>query len=325
MVQTAPKGAAAPQDIEHLLSTELEAADTAFANTRPILRHLLRNDDHSIFSDQIVARVRGMLHDVARQLVVALAEAGGERDPQAGAHEAAEELAGAFLENPAMLGHAHALAIEWQLTERLHTRLSLDPVLSPLVQEMISSGDPATSSSAMALLAAQARFGQNQRRMELPVTELPGDLFHAALMTMHAHAADLPGENADADAAKAEEALRKRYEERRSRLGLTERLITALRGDAAKALSIEHVGAALFLTALAIGSGQDRDHIIMTTTETQLARLALSLAACGLKADAVAAQFLALHPDVDLPQGIEALLPDRAAAILAQAGEAAGR
>ena len=63
----------------------------------------------------------------------------------------------------------------------------------------------------------------------------------------------------------------------------------------------------------------------MTTTETQTARLALSLAACGLKADAVAAQFLALHPDVDLPQGIEALLPDRAAAILSQAGEAAGR
>lgn len=329
MVQTAPKGAAAPQDIEHLLRTELEAADTAFANTRPILRHLLRNDDHSIFSDQIVARVRGMLHDVARQLVVALAEAGDERDPQAGAHEAAEELAGAFMENPAMLGHAHALAIEWQLTERLQTRLSLDPVLSPLVQEMISSGDPATSSSAMALLAAQARFGQSQRRMELPATELPGDLFHAALMTMHAHAADFSGDHAadhaESNAAKAEDALRKRYEERRSRLGLTERLITALRGDAARALSIEHAGVALFLTALAIGSGQDRDQVIMTTTETQTARLALSLAACGLKADAVAAQFLALHPDVDLPQGIEALLPDRAAAILSQAGEAAGR
>ena len=149
MVQTAPKAAAAPQDIEHLLSNELEAADAAFANTRPILRHLLRNDDHSIFSDQIVARVRGMLHDIARQLVVALRESGGERDPQAGAHEAAEELAGAFMENPALLGHAHALAIEWQLTERLQTRLSLDPVLSPLVQEMISSGDPATSASAM--------------------------------------------------------------------------------------------------------------------------------------------------------------------------------
>lgn len=321
MVQTAPKATAAPQDIENLLLHELEAADKAFANTRPILRHLLRNDDHSIFSDQIVAQVRGMLHDIARQLVVALAEAGGERDPQAGAHETAGELAGAFMENPALLGHAHALAIEWQLTERLQTRLSLDPVLSPLVQEMISSGDPATSSSAMALLAAQARFGQSQRRMELPVTELPGDLFHAALMTMRAHAAD----QAETDAAKAEEALRKRYEERRSRLGLTERLITALRGDAAKALSVEHAGVALFLTALAIGSGQDRDQVIMTTTETQLARLALSLAACGLKSDAVAAQFLALHPDVDLPQGIEALLPDRAAAILSQAAAEADR
>lgn len=338
MVQTALNRAGPAQDIETLLREELEVADRAMLNTRPILRHLLRNDDHSIFSDEVIARVRGMLHDVARQLVFALSEAAGAEatgtgaagsqaaghaEPQAGALEAGEELAGAFMDSPPMLGHVHALAIEWQLTQRLQTRLALDPVLSPLVQELISSNDPGTAATGMAMLAAQARFGQNQRRMELPLGELPGDLFHQALLTMRAHAADHA--EAEGHAAAAEEVLRQRYEERRTRLGLTERLITALRGEAARALSIENAGIALFLTALAIGSGQDRDDVVMTTTESQPARLALSLSACGLKADAVASQFVALHPDISLPEEFGALRPDQAAALLAQAADDAGR
>jgi hypothetical protein len=36
----------------------------------------------------------------------------------------------------------------------------------------------------MNLLAAQARFGQAQRRMRLPLAELPGDLLHGALIAM---------------------------------------------------------------------------------------------------------------------------------------------
>lgn len=319
MVQTALHRASPAQDIEALLREELEVADRAMANTRPILRHLLRNDDHSIFSDEVIARVRGMLHDMARQLVIAVAEAAGQPDPQVWAQDAGDELIAAFMDSPSLLGHVHALAIEWQLTQRLQTRIALDPVLSPLVQEMIASSDPGTAATAMALLAAQARFGQSQRRMELPLTELPGDLFHQALLTMRACLADHAATEAHAE--KASDTLRQRYEERRSRLGLTERLITALRGEAARALSIENAGIALFLTALAIGSGQDRDATVMITTESQAARLALSLVASGLKADAVAAQFLALHPDFDLPEELEHLRPDQAAAMLSQAAD----
>ena len=320
MVQTALHAASSAHDIEQLLQTELTAADAAMANTRPIMRHLLRNDDHSIFSDEIVARVRGLLRDIARQIVIALGEAAGEADPQAWAHEASDELAAAFIDNPALLGHAHALAIEWQLCERLQTRLALDPVLPPLVQSLVASGDDEAAATAMAFIAAQARFGQNLRRMELPVTELPADLFRLVLTTMNAHLAD--SVEAGAHAASAEAALRLRHEERRSRFGLIERLITGLQGDAVRALSIEHAGISLFLTGLAIGSGQDRDTVALTTTESQLSRLALSLAACGLKADAVAAQFLALHPDITLPEGLDALRPDRAAAILSLANPA---
>lgn len=323
MVETALHGAGAAPDIEALLQEDLQQADLALANARPILRHLLGNDDHSIFSDAIVARVRGMLRDLARQLVTAMAEAGGHSDIRVVSSEACDELANAFSDSPVLLAHAHALAVEWQLTERLQTRLSLDPVLSPLVQSLIASSDPATSATAMAALAAQARFGQSQRRMELPLTELPGDLFHLALVTMRAYVADHP--EADRNAARAEETLRQRHEERRSRLGLIERLITALRGEAAQALSVEHAGVAMFLTALSIGSGQDRDLVVLTTSESQAARLALALAACGLKPDAVAAQFLALHPEVSLPEGFGGLRPDRAAAILSLSAGGHGR
>src|SRR6185369_1821345 len=116
MVQTAQDDAAAAEAIEATLQGELRLADAAMANTRPILRHLLLNDDHSIFGDEVIARVRGLLQDVARQLVVSLAEAAEERDAQAWAHEESGELAGAFLESPVMVAHAHALAVEWQLT-----------------------------------------------------------------------------------------------------------------------------------------------------------------------------------------------------------------
>lgn len=320
MVQTALDGAAAANDIELLLRAELATADRALANTRPILRHLLCNDDHSIFSDEVIARVRGLIGSVAEQLVRAVAEAAERPDPHVLDEEAFDHLFATLLDNQAMAAHAHALAVEWQLTERLQARLALDPVLSPLLQAMVASSDAGTSALAMSFLAAQARFTQAQRRMELPVTELPPDLFYAAMVTMRVQAADDPA--SAPYAARAEEAVRLRYEERRSRLGLIERLITALKGEAQQALSLEQAGVAIFLTGLAIGSGQDRDSATMTTSESQVPRLALALAACGLKADAIAVQFLALHPETSLPAGIAALRPDRAAAILAESGEA---
>ena len=60
----------------------------------------------------------------------------------------------------------------------------IDPVLTGLVQELIASQDSGVSALAMQALAAQSRFVQSQRRMELPLGELPGDLFHKALLLM---------------------------------------------------------------------------------------------------------------------------------------------
>jgi hypothetical protein len=297
--------------IEEVLGAELATGDAQIGSFGPILRHLLANDERSVFSDEIVARIRGMIADVAHQLLDETAAAAGQAGDARHSAEAIEALSGSFVANPSFLAHCHALAIEWQLTERLQARLALDPVLSPLLQALIASPDPATASSAMALLAAQSRFAQSQRRMQLPLAELPGDLLHAALVALRTHA-----DGTQDHAAQAEAAIRKRYDEGRSRLGLIARIITAMGGAATASLSVSHAGVAMFLTALALGSGQDRDVATLATGEGQLARLALALCAAGLRPVAIAEQFAALHPDVALPEGFEQLGADRAAALL---------
>ena len=300
-----------------LLADELATARDAVANVVPILRHLLRSDDNSIFSDEIIARVHGMFFDVARQLVIALAEAAGHAEPEAWAHKAADELAHVLADNPAFLQHFHALALEWQWTERLSQRVALDPVLPPLLQERMASGDPDTSAVAMNLLAAQARFCQHQRRMQLPLGELPGDLLHIALVSMRAYVG--ADSSADAYALIAERSLRGNYDEARGRLGLMRRVLDAMGGQVGDALTVDQAGVALFLSALARGSGQSREDVIMATIDSQLPRLTLALRASGLDQAAVATQLGVFHPDAALPSEWSSLEADQAAALLAAA------
>lgn len=306
------------EGLETILRDDLAEGENMAGTIVPILRHLLANEDNSVFSDEIVARVRGMVSDVAVQLLDALAQADGESERRQ--HEPGEiaALSEAMIGNSAFLRHIHALALEWQLTERLQARLALDAVLPPLLQALIASSDAATATLAMQLLAAQARFGQSQRRMKLPLGELPGDLLHGALVAMRT----LAGVEAEADrrAARAEAAIRAACDDSRSRLGMIARVVAGMGGGAGAALSVSHAGVAIFLTALAVGAGQDRDLAVLSTNESQLARLALALRASGLKPAVVAEQFVALHPDIELPAGFDRLGADHAAAILAMAG-----
>ncbi len=303
------------ETVEAVMRVELAHGDALVGTIAPILRHLLANDEHSVFSDEIIARVRGMLSDLAVQLLDAQAEAAGVPEARDHAQDLVEALVGGFVGHAGFLAHVHALALEWQLTERLQARLAVDPVLSPLLQALIASSDAPTAATAVALLASQARFAQAQRRMQLPICELPGDLVHAALLTLRGFAAE--DEVSQAAAAGAEAAIRARYDESRNRLGLMTRLVAGMGGGASAALSVTHAGAGLFLTALGLASGQDRDMAILATNEGQLARLALALRASGLKHAAIEEQFAALHPDVSLPEGFEQLGSDRAAALLA--------
>ncbi|MFM6932296.1 MAG: hypothetical protein ACKOUT_08645, partial [Novosphingobium sp.] len=209
---------AADEPIESVLQAELAHGDAMIGTIIPIMRHLLASDDHSVFSEEIVARSRAMLEDIAAQLLMARGDA--LQLPDARSLDAAEVQAfvTALCSDVGLLAHIHGLAVEWQLTERLHARLGLDPVLSPLLQTLIASSEPATAAAGMGLLASQTRFTQAQRRMKLALSELPADILHAAIVALREHAGP-----ADDGSKLAEKALCEGYDEGRSRLGLMAR------------------------------------------------------------------------------------------------------
>jgi hypothetical protein len=306
------------ESVETLLRDELAQGDAALSTAAPILRHLLVNEDRALFSDEVVARVRGMLADIARQLLHAQAEAGKIADRAAFVAEREADLTERMAGETALLAHLHALTIEARLALQLQTRSNVDPVLCPLLQELVASRDDAVADSAMAVLATQARFIQHHRRMALPLGELPGDLLHVALLAMREEA----GEQDDAAVA-AERQLRDSFDESRGRLGLTSRLVMRMGKTAPRALSIGHAGLAIFATALAMASGQQRDLAVLSFSDRQVARLALAMRAAGLKQPAVEAQFLYLHPEIALPQGFDKLTADRAAMLLSASPSAA--
>ena len=159
---------------------------------------------------------------------------------------------------------------------------------------------------------------------ELPLAELPGDVLHATLLVLRAHLAVLAHEGesdlalADSIAARAEAWIRHDYDESTTRLALHGRMISQLGGGAVVALELTHAGVALFSSALAIATGQPRETCVLASQQEQLARLALSLRAAGLRPAQVEANLLALHPDATLPGGFERIAPDRAADILAR-------
>ncbi|MEN7537097.1 hypothetical protein [Aurantiacibacter flavus] len=297
--------------VEDVMRFELARGDALLASAQPVLSHLLTSGDQVQFGDEIIARIRGMANHAARQLLDAVAEADDTLDRDALLARHAEALAEAILGDGGFLSHAHALALEIHWADKLHHRCGLDAVLTPFLQELAASPDGEIASAAMHVMAAQARFVQQQRRMELALGELPGDLFHRLLLAMRG-CDELPepaGEQAEAH-------LRSTFDEAKGRAGHMARLLLALGHKADRALAIDHAGLALFASALALASGLSREHAIYALGENQLARLALALRAAGLPQSALEAQFLLLHPEITLPPGFDGLSAERAAALL---------
>ncbi|MDB5724681.1 MAG: hypothetical protein JWQ16_1435 [Novosphingobium sp.] len=294
------------------LRDALAQGDAMLQSLAPVMRHLLTGAQLAVFADEIIARVRGGVGDVARQLLDAVAEAGtGER----GNHDQAalDALFAALADIPGFLGHVHALAVEWQLTERLQARLGLDPTLPPLLQALLTSDDAPTSALAMNLLAAQARFTQSQRRMQLPLNELPADLLHGALLAMRSLGKNEP------HAVAAETNVRAGYDESRTRIGLIARLVTTMQSGAVAALSLTHAGVAIFVTALGTASGQDRDVMVLSTADDRPVRLALALRAAGREPEAIEEQLLTLHAEISPQIDWRRVGAERAADLLAAA------
>ncbi|KLI63958.1 hypothetical protein [Aurantiacibacter marinus] len=302
------------ETLEVVLRAEVAHGDAIIATTGPVLHHLLVNDDQTLFSDLVIARVRGMMADIARQLLFAVAEENGYSDKSAFTAEHANDLAVSLLAQADLLSHAHALTIEAQTTDRLAQRNGIDPVLPSLLQELASSSDAEVAGSAMRVLASQARFMQQQRRMSLPLNELPEDLLDLCLSVLRSIFPE-----SESALTRTETHIRGGYDPAARRVGLIGQLITNMKQDAVRTIDIDRAGVAIFATGLAMATGQSRDKTILTLGEKQCARLSLSLLSAGLKHTDVEDQFLFLHPEVELPEGFQALTKDRAAAMLAVA------
>lgn len=296
---------------EPKLRNALLRGDAVLASVPAVLRHLLVHDDGALFAEDVLARIRGMMADLARQVALAAGE-GGEpsADPAL-----VEDVIHALVGIPGLLAHLHAHAVEWKVTEALQARLGLDPVLPPLVQALIGSADGETGGAAMRMLAAQARFAQAHRQMRLAIGELPPDLVHAMLAAL----GDIDREG------RVARIIRTSYDESASRLGLLARLATGMGAGAIAALSLAHGGVALFATTMAIACDLPRDACLFAMQEGQATRLALALRAAGLRSTVIEENLLALDPGSGAPFGISGVTPEQAAALLAESPLALAR
>ncbi len=299
---------------EEILSDALARGDSALASVAPVLGHLLENDDQSLFTDEIVARMRGMLQHLARQLLAAQGEAGGTPNPADFSECAFERLTRLLTGNAALRGHVHALALEYRLCDTLQVRMGLDAVVPPVLQAHIGASQPDPSSEAMGMLTAQARFCQQQRRMELPLAELPEELFQTVLQVWKGQSA----EQEQAHVAAAQAGLNDAFHAHESRLDLMKRFLASAKEYEAAALDVAHAGVPLFVTALARVTGQDRASAILALHDRRMMRLALLLRAAGASAATIERQLAWLHPDTVAPRGFDAIDAHQATLILAQ-------
>lgn len=291
---TGPRAQPPADAADHPLRAALARGDGVRARSALALPFLLAAADQSLIEEAVVAQVRGVLADLARQLT----EARSRSRPIAVA--AQEAMLARLLLEGELRAHCHALALEWRLARKLESELALDPVLSPLLQIWVAEADAATGSLAMAALAAQARFAQGQRRMQLPLAELPAELFHAAL----AAAQEVVPDAAPDTVTQADARLRGDYEEAGGRLALLARLALEAGSQTPKTLAVEDAGVALWLSALAARSGQSRDRTACAAADPHLGRLLLTLRAAGATPPEAERQALRIQPDAEVPRGL---------------------
>ena len=120
--ESLPETMHADQAVDAALRAELARGDMALSTLTPVLTHFLNTQDRSLFSDSIIARVRGMLRSASYRLLRVEADEIGANDVFAYAEARADALGEELARHAAFLGHCHALAIEWQLADRLRGR-----------------------------------------------------------------------------------------------------------------------------------------------------------------------------------------------------------
>ena len=285
-------------DDEAVRAARIALGDGAQARDRldPVLHYLLLRPGPDVFNDAVLARTNALLADMAWRLL----SVGGEDEVEAGGR-APLDLARRLARQPELAGFCHALAVEEQVANRLAGDAGIDPVLSPLVQNLIASDDPTVSSLAMSALTAQTRASQWLRRGEMPLAELPADLMTLALTVRREH---LGGEGRE-QAASAEAQLRAQHDDGATRVALFDRLATALGPPGV--MDLAHAGVPLFIAMLAQRARLPRRRATMLLTTSQRATLAVALRAAGLKRRQIARQLLILGPQLPLPDFLSRL------------------
>ena len=89
---------------------------------------------------------------------------------------------------------------------------------------------------------------QSQRRMEMPIYELPAELFNLVVR----RCASFFAENEEMGSPHVVPKLKRNYDESTTRVGLLTRLVAGMGEGARAALDIEHAGMAIFATALSL-------------------------------------------------------------------------
>jgi hypothetical protein len=85
------------------------------------------------------------------------------------------------------------------------------------------------------------------------------------------------------------------------------------------ALTVQHAGVALFLSALSAAASQPREGVVAATNKRQAVRLLLLLRSAGIKPQSVDELLLYLHNDAAIPTGSSTIACDNAAALLDEA------
>lgn len=315
-----PKTPMPDSDVQAILRDELARGDLALVGAGPLLAHLLLQSGTPLVNEALVARVRGMLEGLARQLAVTVSSGSAEpvdKDWADIVTDLAEELA-----NLADLrAFCLSTALEAYLAQKLQRRHSIEPLLTPLLQELIAADDTEQAELAMQAMAAQSRFLQAQDRMTLPLNELPAEQFHAVLATWQDFARK---KNRDLR-LQAIEKLRQDYDEGATRVALFTRVISKMRGGELAALELDHAGLSFFVSALSRISDQSRNLAISACHESQGARLALALRCASLTVEQIQRQFDLLGHDQSVPEDIEQILPDEAHQLLRDSDAGLGR
>lgn len=264
---------------------EREKLAQRLAATHAILGQAVLAGASSLFTDEVVARVAAMLrHHATRLLQLARGE---------GSQAAVEALMAELVAQPGVVGHVHALALEFVMGERLKARVALDPVAPPLIARLLA-GEVAPTGHGWRVLAAQARFVEASRRMEVPPAEIGVEL--------------LPERNKAAGAATSPAfRLTAAPAGRDNRQALLREAVRGWDGDRRELLDLARAGIGLFAAALANAVGVERDHVLLAAAGGEERLVAGLLEAAGLALPAVQRQLLCLRLHA-------ALLPERSSA-----------